>query len=423
MRVLLIPFGSHGDVHPLIWLGQALQKRGHQITLITLPTYQPLADYHRFDFAPIGSHEDYEALVRNPALWHPTRSLATLFDGDRFARLTREAFYRINDLNLPGGTVMVAGSLALSARVAQEKLQIPLATVHLQPISYPSLRDPSRYPGLTIRNWWPIWFRRLLFWIGNRIIMDPLVGPAVNSLRQELDMPRIRQVFGPWRHSPQLILGMFPDWFATARDWPAHFHRVGFPLYDQSEQNDLPWDLRGFLDDGAPPVIVSFGSAMRLGQPYFSAAITACQQLGLRCLVLTRGREQLPTKLPPETFHSDYAPFSQVFPRARLVIHHGGIGTVAQCLAAAVPQLVMPLAFDQPDNAARLERLGVARVLSPKNFQPERIIPILQEFLSSRQIAMACRMAQARFRETDPRDRSCQLIEGLLTPIEIPWSD
>jgi rhamnosyltransferase subunit B len=255
------------------------------------------------------------------------------------------------------------------------------------------------------------------------LILDPLLSPAINDLRAEVGLTRIRKIFGSWRHSPQLILGMFPDWFATAHDWPAHFHRVGFPLYDQSEQHDLPWDLRGFLEDGSPPVVITFGSAMRLGADYFAAALNACQQLQLRCVVLTRSREQLPSKLPPEIFHADYAPFSQVFPRARLVIHHGGIGTIAQCLAAAVPQLVMPLAFDQPDNAARLERLGVARSLDPRKFQPQRIIPVLQELCTSRQVAIACRLAQTRILENNAIQRACQLIECLQSMKEHPWAD
>jgi len=71
-------------------------------------------------------------------------------------------------------------------------------------------------------------------------------------------------------------------------------------------------------------------------------------------------REQLPAVLPAGALHVSHAPFSALLPRLSALVHHGGIGTSAQALAAGIPQLVVPFAHDQFDNAARLHRLGVA---------------------------------------------------------------
>ena len=413
MRVLLAPFGSHGDVHPLVAVGRGLRDRGHHVTLIALPTFGPLADANRFDFAPVGTQADYDAQTRHPDLWHPTRSLDALFGGDLFARATRETYHRLADLYVPGQTVAVAGSLALSARVAQDRLGLPVATVHLQPSSYPSVTDPPVFAQMRVRRWWPHWYRRLLYWVGNRLVLGKTIGKAVNDLRRDVGLPPEPVVFGRWRHSPQLILGLFPDWYASARDWPAHFHRVGFVRYDRAEIDDVPWDVRGFLDDGPKPVVFTFGSAMRQGRAYFAAAAKACQLLGVRGLLLGHGRDQMPDPLPGGVMHADYAPFGGVFPRAAAVVHHGGIGTIAQALAAGVPQLTMPMAFDQPDNAARLEYLGVGRTVVPAAFAPEAVAATLRDLTESRAVAAACSRAAARCQDGGSVDRACRLLELL----------
>jgi len=95
--------------------------------------------------------------------------------------------------------------------------------------------------------------------------------------------------------------------------------------------------------------------------------------------------------LPPHALHAAYAPFSRVLPRAAAVVHHGGIGTCAQGLAAGIPQLLMPMAFDQPDNAMRLRRLGVGDWVVPRRFTASRVARSLEQLLADETVAGACR--------------------------------
>ena len=69
-----------------------------------------------------------------------------------------------------------------------------------------------------------------------------------------------------------------------------------------------------------------------------------------------------------EVFVCGYAPHSLLFPRAAAIVHHGGIGTLAQALRSGRPQLIVPYFADQLDNAARTARLGVARRSSPRRY-------------------------------------------------------
>ena len=327
--------------------------------------------------------------------------------------MTRAQYRAVAGRYVPGDTVVVAGSLAFGARVAHDALGVPLATVHLQPSAMLSLVDPPVTATVRVRSWWPLWFRRLGLWVGERVVMQPLLGPAVNGLRADLGLPPEPRLFGAWRHSPQLVLNLFPDWYGAAPDWPAQARSVGFVRYDQGDATDLSPELERFLGRGPPPVVFTFGSAMRQGHRQFAAAVGACRRAGVRGLLLARGRDQIPAALPDGVFHADYAPFGRIFTRAAAVVHHGGIGTTAQALAAGVPQVVVPMAFDQPDNAARLERLGVARVVWPGRFTPGRAAAALREVLGSAAVAGACRAAAARLAGADPLPAACRLIEGL----------
>jgi UDP:flavonoid glycosyltransferase YjiC (YdhE family) len=160
--------------------------------------------------------------------------------------------------------------------------------------------------------------------------------------------------------------------------------------YDQAEVPLSP-ALEAFLNAGEPPVVISIGSAMRTGRRYFEAALQACVMLNQRALLLARSGDQIPESLPPNAHHEPYAAFSQVFPRCRAVIHHGGIGTAAQALAAGVPHLVMPLSFDQFDTAERLKKLGVARSVPAKKFTTNAARTALDSLLNDTTASSKCK--------------------------------
>jgi rhamnosyltransferase subunit B len=129
--------------------------------------------------------------------------------------------------------------------------------------------------------------------------------------------------------------------------------------------------------------------------------------------LLTRYAEQVPRPLPPAVHHEPYVPFSQVLPRCGALVHHGGIGTCAQGLAAAIPQLVMPLAFDQPDNAARLEQLGVGGWVVPSRFTPDRVAGALDILLQREQVHARCRRWAEAVRASNSIRDTCTLLEEI----------
>ncbi|MGL4420847.1 MAG: glycosyltransferase, partial [Gemmataceae bacterium] len=311
--------------------------------------------------------------------------------------------------HLPGETILVAGTLSLSGRIAAEKLGMPLVTVHLQPMAIKSIETPPVFPTMRLPRWLPRVFVRLLYWYADTRVIQPLLDGPVNGFRAELGLPRQTRIWGEWRHSTSRILNLFPAWFASAPDWPQQTICTNFIRYDQGTKA-MPPGLSDFLTQ-APPVVVTFGSAMRQAGIPFAAATEAIRLADLPGLLLARGTEQVPQSLPAKVRHFEYAPFGEVFPRSRVVIHHGGIGTTAQALAAGVPQIIMPMAFDQYDTAARLEALGVAITVRPAQFTPARV----QAALSAAE-ALRTRCAEVATRLTGPdgAEASATVVEDVL---------
>jgi UDP:flavonoid glycosyltransferase YjiC (YdhE family) len=178
------------------------------------------------------------------------------------------------------------------------------------------------------------------------------------------------------------MMGLWPQWYAPAQiDWPKQSKLAGFPLWDERGLEPLSPKLEAFLAAGEKPIAFTPGSAMWQGDDFFAAAVDACKRLGRRGLLLSRHSDHIPADLPAEVMHVEFAPFSELLPRVAALVHHGGIGTTSQALQAGVPQLIMAMSHDQPDNAARVEKLGVGLPISPTAFDGKTVAKRLNRFV------------------------------------------
>jgi rhamnosyltransferase subunit B len=414
MHAILTPVGSAGDVNPFVMIGRELRRRGHRVTLLSPDVFASSAMRAGLEFVSTGSADEFERVTRNPDLWDPRRGGAVVFG--ELLRHMRQAYALLEQLYEPRDTMLVGHSLSLFTRVFEETHPVAAATIHLSPTVLRSDFEQPVLPSGQDISARPRWIKRLLWWAIDRFAVDRLLAPELNAWRAELGLPRVSRVFKSWVHSPQRVLALFPPWFAQPQqDWPAQLRLTGFVLSDEmcappADSGDAG-RLNRFLGDGASPVVFAPGSANRHATAFFQTAIAATAALGRRALLVSPYREHLPSSLPPHVGHAPYASFSTLFPQAAAVVHHGGVGTSAQALAAGVPQLVMPMGFDQPDNAARLLRLNVARVVYPKHFTPPTVAAALNQILSSDAIASACALNRTRILSDAALARSCDLLE------------
>lgn len=356
MQIILTTIGTDGDVIPYVALGAVLRSRGHRVTLATSEDYAAMAAEHGLEFASLFSRAEHAQFLGNPDFWHPLKGPLTAARWG--ARKIARNYELLAGLANEPNSVLVASPGLIAARVVREQLGTPMASIILQPWMIGSCIEPPVMPaGVSLPRWAPRFvgeaYWRMVDEVGNL-----LLGRELQALRKSLGLRgRVLRVFSWWM-SPDRMIGMFPAWYGPPQtDWAPQIRLTGFPMHDGRVGARLSEDVAEFCAAGPPPVAFTFGTGMMHAQKLFAASLEACQRLGVRGIFLTRFAEQLPA-LPPSVKHVAFAPFSELFPRCAAVVHHGGVGTVAKALAAGVPQVILPLAYDQKDNAIRVKRLG-----------------------------------------------------------------
>ena len=410
LHVMLPTIGSAGDVHPFIALGAALQARGHRATILTNPIFQELIEAQGIGFLPVGSIAEANAAIANPELWHLRKGFKIIA---QVIVPAISSIYRLIEKHADSSTVVAFSSLAFGARVAQEKLGVPSASVHLQPSVIRTFADQGMMGNVRLSASRPKWFKQGLFRLVDALILDRRLKEPLNELRRTLGLPPVDRVMHRWMHSPDLVIAFFPAWFAAPQpDWPANTHTVGFPLWDAADAAPQSF-AEEFLAAGEPPVIFTPGSAGSTMQRFFRESVGAVSRLGLRAMLVTNYPEQVQKHLPPNVKVFGYLPFSQVLPRAALLVYHGGVGTLAQGIKAGIPHLVVPHGFDQFDSGWRVEQLGLGRSIPQRRYRVRRVVSAIQSILGDEASMVRRREFASRIDSADAVAHACALIEGL----------
>jgi UDP:flavonoid glycosyltransferase YjiC (YdhE family) len=410
MRVLLVPFGSAGDVYPFVGLGAELARRGHRVTVLASGYYRELVAHAGLEFAAYVLQKNDNNLILEADLWHPTRWLRVL--ATRGVLPTIPVVHRLISRHYRAGdTAVVAHSFALGARIAAETLDLPFTTVHLQPIVFRSRYSPPVHPGATWIRSMPVALRPAAFRLLD-VFLDRMYAGPLNVFRSKFNLAPVTRVFDKWWHAPESTLAFFPEWFAPPQpDWPAHVRCCGFPLYDGSINEASDFDVRAYLADGEPPIVFTSGSRMAKGQDFFAVSAAACTRLGRRALFITRFPDRLPSPLPTLARHVNYAPLSELLPGAAALVHHGGIGTAALALRAGTPQLVAPSTHDHFDNAAHIERLGVSITLPPRRYVAGSVAAALRRLLEEPDVRRNCTARANGFGATNALATAADTLE------------
>jgi len=456
---MLPTLGSSGDVHPFIALGLAMKQRGHRVTVLTNPLFQPLIESQGLEFLPLGTLEMARAAIGNPDLWHLRKGFAILA-GVIVPAIERT--YRLIERRADSDTVVAFSTLALGGRVAQEKLGVPSATVHLQPSAIRTYADQGMLGNVRLSAAHPRWMKQLLFSLVDALVLDRHFKQPLNEFRATLGLAPVRRVMDRWINSPQMVLAMFPEWFAAPQpDWPANTHAVGFAQFDAGkgagpgteygiDDDDADRDLGSdgaqanegawvrdcdsddgvnqpesaeraldFLDAGPPPIVFTPGSAGSTMQRFFSESVEAAARIGARAMLVTNFPDQVPRHLPAGIEVFRYLPFSRLLPRCALLVYHGGIGTLAQGIKAGVPHLVVPHGYDQFDSGWRIERLGLGRCIPASRYRASRVAPVLRRMLSDAVLSQHCRQLSSRVDSAATLERACALLESLAAPAAV----
>lgn len=384
-RIILTTIGSLGDLHPQIALAVELRQRGHHVVFATMKEYGAIIEPLGFEFYPMRPDG---TLINNP---EEIAKMTDLKTGSEYVVRKwllpnlRDTYTDLLD-SAKDADFIIAGDIVYAAPLVADKLGIPWASLALAPVAFFSAYDPSVIPLFP--------FLAKLRGLGtplNKVIIQLLKAVTkswtepIHQLRKELGLPQID--YNPLvdKSSSCLVLAMFSSILAKPQpDWDKNTVVTGFTFYEGDlNEGKINSELQKFLDMGEPPIVFTLGSAaVMVPGTFYQESVRAVAQLNRRAVLLI-GKNTPPDRLPKNIIAIDYVPYSQIFPHACAIVHQGGIGTTAQALRAGRPTLIMPYSYDQPDNAARVKRLGTSRTIDRKDYTAARVAKELQALLEN----------------------------------------
>jgi rhamnosyltransferase subunit B len=420
LRIVLSNIGTYGDINPLIALALELKKRGHTPVMALPEVYRSRISPLGLEFHPIRPDIDPANNVLVEMVYDIKHGTEHGLRDFLFPSLRHTYDDLLDAATKPmRADLLLVGELNYAGPIVAEKTGIPWASYVLAPLSFFSAFDPPvlpPYPKLAKADKRVPGFGRVIKRVA-RFVSRKWPEP-IYELRKELGLPRGENPLFDAKHSPYLVLALFSRVLGVEqKDWPPNTLITGFAFYDADSGNaKLPPHLDRFLTSGEAPLVFTLGSAAVLAAgDFYEVSAQAAMGLGKRAVLLigSDARNKPKQQLPDSICVAEYAPYSKLFSNASVVIHQGGVGTTAQCLAAGKPMLIMPYSHDQPDNARRMKRLGVAKIVRKAKYTPQKVTRKVRKILDNPQLAQTSKAVAEQLRREDGVKTACDALEAL----------
>ena len=421
-HLLITTFGSLGDLHPYLALALQWQKRGGRATIATSELYRAKIEAENVGFFPVrpdlpAPENSAPMIERLMDTRHGTRRLFQ----ELMMPSLRDSYHDLYAACVQTKPdIFLSHPITFAAPIVAEQLDLCWASSVLSPLSLWSHHDAPLLPGVEGANWarlHPILSRSLSF-VAHHLTRSWFA--PVEQLRRELKLSRGAHPLFGGVHSPQLLLALFSKTLARPQcDWPKPTRLCGFCFYDRHEEDATEMaQLESWLDEGAPPIVFTLGSAaVYTARDFWLHSRRAARRLNRRAVFLVGGGDAgnaFNVPLHANEYVAAYAPYSRLFSRAAVVVHQGGVGTTAQAMRAGVPQLVMPFSHDQPDNATRLQRMGVALTMQRASYNANSAAEMIRQLLSNSDYARRAQNISAQIRRENGPVTACDALEQLL---------
>jgi UDP:flavonoid glycosyltransferase YjiC (YdhE family) len=420
LRIVLSNIGTFGDINPLIAIALELKRRGHVPVMAVPAVFEPKIVPLGLEFHAVRPDIDPGNKLLVEMVYDVKKGTETGLREFLFPVLRQTYDDLMDAATKPErADLLLLGELNYAGPLVAEVTGIPWASYVLAPLSFFSAFDPPvlpPYPRVARADKVVPGFGRVVKRLA-RFVSRKWPQP-IYDLRKELGLEKGKNPLFDAKHSPYLVLALFSRVLGTEqKDWPEHALITGFCYYDSDAGNAaLPVELEKFLDAGPPPVVFTLGSAAVLAAGrFYEFSAKAAIKLGIRAVLLIGSdpRNRPRQKLPETICVAEYAPYSGLFSRAAMVVHQGGVGTTAQCLRAGKPMMIMPYSHDQPDNARRMRRLKVAKVIQRGNYTPLRVARKLKAMLAEPLFALRATLVARRLEHEDGVRTACDALEEL----------
>lgn len=395
---VIATLGTSGDIFPFIEIGKYLLSRNHNVTFITNPYFEKVVSGNGLAFTPFGTVEQYLDLLNDPELWNLRTGFRVMW-----TKTIRPNLHCIRSciqpLDSDSETVVLSHpavmALANLARADRNNLKIVL--VYLYPLIIRSYFRKLALGGvMTVPLYAPKFLKKMLFSLADSVF-DAGIVPDLNEERSKLGLAPIQHFFPHLQNSADLYVTLYPEWYSPATpDYPQPFVSGDF-VFNGSSHDVLSDELTAFLNAGQPPLLFTPGTGNLHARKFFEVATDVVSKLNARAVFLTRFREQLPPTLPDSVLWQEFVPLSRVLPCVSVIVHHGGMGTLAEASRAGVPQLTVPSAYDQFENALILKDLGIGESIPMWRLTRRNLLDKLSQIQRSEIIRQSCLNISSKF--------------------------
>ena len=411
-RFIICSVGSYGDIYPFLAIAKQLVARQYAVTFISSPVYEYWFAETGIEFIPYGTTEQFEAAANDPNIMHWKSGFQTLFEKvlmpNRLAVLDYAKTLPSNtDLIILAHPLTFAfADLAKSAKLKRVRvcpvfLAPPAAKPRFAPLSVGRFRYSNRLPNAALD---------LIWRMANKLLLDHFTVDPLNLDRVRLGLPEITHWIDHVQNDGEISLGLFPRWYTTEQyGWPKNFVGGAFVLQNAAD-GAIDNELSAFIEAGEKPILFTFGSENRHASEMLECAAKALKLDNKRGIFLFKRTSQLSVKSDHQIAVRQFSPLANLLPKCAAIVHHGGIGTLAQGVHSSVPQLIIPFAWDQGYNAKRITSLGLGLSLQPRNVKPRSLSRALVRLTGDARIQTAVKDYAALIR----RDQSVGEIVDVL---------
>jgi sterol 3beta-glucosyltransferase len=413
-RIAVFALGTRGDVQPMLALAKGLKAAGYDITLVTGDNF---VDWTQQQGIEAVGTVDMDAMMSSESgiAWsESSRSAAEQLV--HMGKLMNEYGAQMTEgahRGVQGADAIISGFVSdFIATALAEKYQLPTVSAALQPYrptrSGPASLSPIFPRGTSILNAVMGRFvERLLFRV---------YEPTMNRFRTQVLGLSSLDVNAYYKrlHETPTVNGFSRFVVPPAPDWGEDVYTAGYWFLEEAKWQP-PEELVQFLEGGAPPVYIGFGS-MTSSDPAGTIRRIGevLSKLGLRGVIPAKWNTQQFTQaeLPSHLYAVDRVPHRWLFPRMQAVVHHGGAGTTAAGLYAGKPTLVVPHMSDQPYWGRRVAALGAGPHPLPRHRLNNRLLTArLRELVTNTMIQSSAQVLGEKIRAEHGIDNAVRFIQ------------
>jgi UDP:flavonoid glycosyltransferase YjiC (YdhE family) len=415
MKIVISTFGSLGDFYPYLEMGVLLSAAGYEVTLATCMVYRERVEQSGLHFRAIRpdfSFEDRELLKKAMTL----KTGSEVIVKNIIMEYIQDTYDDLLGI-CSGSDLLINHAYVYAGPMVAKKLNLKWISCNLSPTNFWSAFDPCVLPHspTTIRLTkmgyrFNYFFNQFIRYYTKRWCL------SLYKLRKDIGSSDRSQPLFEGQHSPHLVLALFSRHFAAKQgDWPVQTTLTGFLRGGTPGRfADYP-NLEKFLEIFPEPIVVGLGSSVVVNpEKIYDAAILAAMEMK-KGLVLVGGEGYKPKiNIDSSIFITGYIPYDILFPKAGVIVHHGGIGTTYESIAAGKPILIIPHSGDQPDNGYRLQKLNVGDFLFEQDFNVHALKNKLNHLLQSTEIANAALLLSEQVKNDNPSVVMLREVEAIL---------